>query len=206
MPTGSCAGSWRRARRSPEVLPEARERLDERAAPGHDLRPAAGDEVDGRERLPDTDRVVRAEGGDGAREPDALRAGGRGAEHDRRRGHGEVRPVMLADAEDVEADLIGEPHLLEQVAQALLRADGAPRRRVGRDLTERVEAELHRRNDSCGRDRGGTHPGRCSRIGATMRGGRYPGRRSRTDEFGAPADHARRGTGRSGGLPPVRVA
>ena len=46
--------------------------------------------------------------------------GGRG-EHDRRRGDGEVGAVVLADAEDVEPDLVGELDLLEQVAQPLAR-------------------------------------------------------------------------------------
>ena len=42
------------------------------------------------------------------RQPDPRRAlGGRG-EHDGRRRDGEVGPVVLADAEDVEADLVGE--------------------------------------------------------------------------------------------------
>ena len=44
-----------------------------------------------------------------------VRARRRG-EHDRRRGDDEVRPVVLADAEDVEPDLVGELDLLEQVA------------------------------------------------------------------------------------------
>ena len=70
------------------------------------------------------------------------RARGRGGEHDGRRGDGEVGPVVLADAEDVEPDLVGELDLLDQVAEALLRAeDGA--RRVGRALSEGVDAELH---------------------------------------------------------------
>ena len=45
----------------------------------------------------------------------------RRGEHDRRRRDGEVGPVVLADAEDVEPDLVGQLDLLEQVAQPLLR-------------------------------------------------------------------------------------
>ena len=56
---------------------------------------------------------------DGAREPDAARPFRRRGEYDRGRRYGEVRPVVLADAEDVQADPIGELDLLEQVAQAL---------------------------------------------------------------------------------------
>ena len=62
----------------------------------------------------------------------------RGGEHDRRRGDGEVGPVVLADAEDVEPDLVGELDLLEQVAQPLLGAD-----LVRGQLREGVEPELH---------------------------------------------------------------
>ena len=109
-----------------EVVAEEREGLDERAAPGHDLRAPAGEQVDRREVLEDADGVVRAEHRDRARQADALRARGRGAEHDGRRRHGEVGAVVLADAEDVEADLVGELDLLHQVAQALLRADRPP--------------------------------------------------------------------------------
>src|SRR5882672_12069519 len=53
-----------------EVVPEERERLDERAAPGHDLRAAVRDQVDLGELLEHAHRIVRAEDGDGARQPD----------------------------------------------------------------------------------------------------------------------------------------
>ena len=55
-----------------EVVAEQREGLDERSAPGHDLGPAPGDQVELGELLKHPDGVVRAEHGDGAREPDAL--------------------------------------------------------------------------------------------------------------------------------------
>ncbi len=51
----------------------------------------------------------------------SVRVGGRG-EHDGGRGDGEVRPVVLADAEHVEADLVGEHDLLlDEVAEAARR-------------------------------------------------------------------------------------
>ena len=56
---------------------------------------------------------------DRARQPDPLGARRGGGEHDRRRRDGEVGAVVLADAEDVEPDLVGELDLLEQVAQPL---------------------------------------------------------------------------------------
>ena len=102
-----------------EVVAEERERLDERAPPGHDLRAAAGQQVERREVLEDAHGIVGAEHGDRAREPDAARALGGGREDDGRRGHGEVGAMVLADPEDVEADLVGELDLLDQVAHPL---------------------------------------------------------------------------------------
>ena len=126
-----------------EVVAEERERLDERAAAGHDLGAAAREQVERREVLEDAHRVVGAEHADGAREPDPLRALGARGEHDGGRRDGEVGPVVLADAEDVEPDLVGELHLLDEVPQPLGRADRPPRLRVGRHLGERVDPELH---------------------------------------------------------------
>ena len=62
-----------------------------------------------------------------------------GGEHDGRSGDGELGPVVLADAVDVEADLVGELDLLHEVAQALLRADPPP----WRVSAKRVDADLH---------------------------------------------------------------
>ena len=64
------------------------------------------------------------------------------AEHDGRRRDGEVGPVVLADAEHIEADLVGELDLLDQIADALLRADDGAGR-VRRALSEGVDAEFH---------------------------------------------------------------
>ena len=105
-----------------EVVAEERERLDERAAPGHDLGAAAREQVERGELLEDANGVVRAEDADGARQPDAARARCDRREGDRRRRDGEVGPVVLADPEDVEADLVGERRLLDQVARAAARA------------------------------------------------------------------------------------
>ena len=124
-----------------EVVAEQRERLDERAAAGHDLGAAAGEQVERREVLEHADGVVGAEHGDGARQADALGARGAAAsEHDGRRGDREVGAVVLADAEDVEPDLVGQLDLLDQVAQPLLRG-----LIPGSDVGERVDAELHGR-------------------------------------------------------------
>jgi hypothetical protein len=50
---------------------------------------------------------------------------------------------MLAKAEDVEADLIGQFDLLKQIADALDRTDPGARRRVGHIVAEGVDAEFH---------------------------------------------------------------
>ena len=55
-----------------------------------------------------------------------LGALGRGREQHRRRRGQEIRPVMLADAEHLQADLIGQLDLLHQVAQPLRRAQHLP--------------------------------------------------------------------------------
>ena len=120
-----------------QVVPEEREGLDERAAADHDLRSAAREHVERRELLEDPDRVVRAQDGDGAREADARRPRGHCCEHDCRCGDGEVGAVVLADAEDVEADLVRELGLLDELVQALLRTLALPR------VREREDADLH---------------------------------------------------------------
>jgi hypothetical protein len=50
---------------------------------------------------------------------------------------------MLADAKDVEPDLIGELDLLQQLPQPQLRRDRAARLRIARRIGERVEPDLH---------------------------------------------------------------
>ena len=87
----------------------------------------------------DADGIVGAEDGDGARQADLRRPLGDRREHDGRRGDGEVGPVVLAHAEDVESELVGELRLLEQVAQAGRRVGVRPVRQLG----ERVDAEFH---------------------------------------------------------------
>src|SRR5690606_41901783 len=83
-----------------------------------------------------------AEHGDCTRQPDPAGARGCGGQHDGGRGHREVRPVMLADAEHVEADLVGKLDLLDQVVQPLLCADGTTGRRVRRRFAACIDAEL----------------------------------------------------------------
>ena len=125
-----------------QVLAEERERLDERPAPGHDLGPSAREQVEGGEGLEDTHRVVRAQHRDGAREPDALGALTGRSQGDGRRRHREVGPMVFADPEHLQADLVRQLDLLDQVAQPPGCGDGAAARRVGRKLREGVDADL----------------------------------------------------------------
>ncbi len=126
-----------------EVVAEKRERLGERPAAGPDLGAPAGQQVDRRKLLEDPHRIVGAEHRDRAREPDPLRLRGGRREYDGGRGDGEVGPVVLADPEHVETQLVGQPELLHQVAQALLRPDGRS------DVREGDESELHGKDNAC---------------------------------------------------------
>ena len=121
-----------------EVVAEEGEGLDERAAPGHDLRAPVAQQVQGRELLEHADGVVRAQDAHRAGQPDVLRAPGGGAQDDGRSAHGEVGTVVLADGEDVEPEGVGELDLLDEVREALLGRD-----RVGGQLAEGVDADLH---------------------------------------------------------------
>ena len=120
-----------------QVVAEQRKGLDERSAPGHDLRPAAGQEVERGELLEHPHGVVRAEHRHRAGQADALGARGARGQRDGRGRHREVGPVVLAEAEDVEAHLVGQLHLLEQVAHPLLGAHGLDRRRPPRRCRRR---------------------------------------------------------------------
>ncbi len=51
--------------------------------------------------------------------------------------------MVLADAEDVEPDLLGELDLLQQVAHTLVRPDRLARLGIDTQFRERVDAELH---------------------------------------------------------------
>ena len=72
-----------------------------------------------------------------------LRLQGRRRKGYGRGGHGVVGPVMLAEPEHVEADLIGQHDLLDEVGQALGGADAPTRRRAHADIAEGVEPDFH---------------------------------------------------------------
>jgi hypothetical protein len=125
-----------------EVVAEQGKGLDERPAAGHDLRPAAGDQIELGELLEHAHRILGGEHGDGAGEPDPLGAGGdRRQRHGRRRDE-EVGAMVLADGEQVEPEPIGEHGLLQQAAHPLLGRD------AGGEIGEGGETELHHASES----------------------------------------------------------
>ena len=126
-----------------EVVAEQREGLDERAAPRHDLGPPARQAVERGELLVDAHRIVGRKHRDGARQADAFRARRAGRERDRGRRDGVVRPVMLAEAEHVEPDPVGELDLLHEIGEGLVETDRLAGRRIEPGLGEGVDAKFH---------------------------------------------------------------
>src|SRR4029079_16373837 len=119
-----------------EVIPEQGKGLGERAAAGHDLGAAVGDEIQRGEILKDPHRIVGADHAYGARETDALRSRSRGGEYDRGCRHDEFAPVMLPDAVDIETDLVGELDLVEESLDPLVGADRVSGLGIGCCLSE----------------------------------------------------------------------
>ena len=124
-----------------ERVAEERKRLGERATAEDHLGAAARDGVEGGEALVDADRIVGAEHRDGGAEPDPLGAAGDRGEHDLGRADGEVRAVVLADAEGVHAHPVGQLGLGDDVAEDLGVGLGAAVGVHG-DVAEGVEAQL----------------------------------------------------------------
>ena len=102
-----------------QVVAEERERVDAGTAAQDDLRPTPRDGVEGRVALEHTDGIVRAQHRDRGAEVDARGARRDGAEHDVGRWHREVVGVVLTDAEEVDADLLGKDALLDDVPDRL---------------------------------------------------------------------------------------
>ena len=80
---------------------------------------------------------------DGARQADPLRPRGGGGQDDGGRRVEELPTVVLADPEDVEAHLVGELHLVEEVVHPLDRAQGDPGDRVRDGGGKAVDSNLH---------------------------------------------------------------
>ncbi len=131
-----------------EVVAEERERLDAGAAAEDHLGASAGDRVQGGIALEDADGIVGAEHDHGRAKMDSGRAGGDRGEDDVAGGHREVVGVVLADAEEVDAQLVGKDTFLDDVSDGLGMRERAVLGIVG-DVPERVEAE-DKRELRCG--------------------------------------------------------
>ena len=141
-----------------QAQPEERVGLHERAAAGDDLGAAMRDQVQRGEFLEDAHRVRGAQNGDGARQPDVFRARGRRGQNHDRRGIQKLRPVMLADAENVEAHVVGKLDLLEQMLHALHGTERETCGRVGDSRCEAVDPDLHLRGSRLPVERWMTRP------------------------------------------------
>ena len=124
-----------------EVEAEQREGLDEGPAPEDHLGAPVRHRIERREPLEHADRIVRRQHRHGGAEPDAPRAARDRRQHHVRSRDREVGAVMLADADGIDADLVGEDRLLDQVADHLRGMQRFAVRARG-DVAEGVEAEL----------------------------------------------------------------
>ena len=126
-----------------ELEAEEREGFDEGTAAYDHLGASVGDEVEGGKVLEDADGVGGAEDGDGRGKADVSGACGGGGEDD---GGGRVEvfaAVVLAEAEDVEPNHVGDLDLFEKMSDALLRGDGVAGDGVRNECGEAVDADLH---------------------------------------------------------------
>ncbi len=126
-----------------EFQAEERERVDERTAAGDDFSAAIGDEIERGVFLKDADGVGGAEHGDGAREADILGARGGCGEDDGWSGIEKFGAMMLANAKDIEADLVCERDFLEHVLHAFERRKGDAGDGVGDGDGEAVDSYFH---------------------------------------------------------------
>ncbi len=87
--------------------------------------------------------IVGGKDRDGAGQADVLGARRRRGEYHSRRGGDEILPVVLADAEDVETDLIGQLDLLHQVSEPLDGVDPLAGQRIRGIFDKRIDPEFH---------------------------------------------------------------
>ena len=94
-----------------------------------------------REALEHPDRVVGGQDRHRRAEPDPLGAPGDRRQHHFRRRHGEIRPMVLADTEGIDAELVGQHAFFDHIADDLgvrarlaIRADG--------DVAKGVQSEF----------------------------------------------------------------
>ena len=111
-----------------QIEAEQREGFGERAAAEDHLGTAIGCGIHRGEALEHADRIIRAQYRHRRAEPDPLGACGDRREHDLGRGDREISPVVLAKADEVDAELVGQHRLVDDVADHLrMRQRGAGR-------------------------------------------------------------------------------
>jgi hypothetical protein len=121
---------------------EERERFDEGATTDDHLGAPVGDEVKRREFLEDANGIISAENLDGAGKANLPGAGCRSGKDDGGCGVEELRAMMLADAENVKADLIGQLHFFEEMLHALDRGKRNAVHGIGDGGGETVDTDL----------------------------------------------------------------
>ena len=126
-----------------EVIAKEREGLGEGSPARHDLRTPIGQKVKSGEILKDPDGIIRAQHRHGAGQSDMAGPHRCGGEDDGRRRDGEIWTVMLTHAKNIEADLVGQLDLLQQIAQTLGRRHHLTGRGIRCRLCEGVNAEFH---------------------------------------------------------------
>ena len=132
-----------------DVLAEPRVDRAGVAPAQHQVHPPVGEVLQHRVVLGDLHRVVRGDQGGRRRQLQALRARRDVAEHRGRRGGDERRVVVLPRREDVEANLLGLQRDGDHRLDPLRLGGCAPVRRVGSDVPDGEDAELHSHLDPC---------------------------------------------------------
>ena len=124
-----------------QLVAEQRKRLGERPASEDDLGPPVRQGIQRGEPLKHANGIVGAQHGDGGAEPDASRPSRDGREHGLGRRDGEVGAVMLAHADEVDAQSIGQHRLLDDVPDDLrMRQETAVS--AGGDVAKGVQPQL----------------------------------------------------------------
>ena len=124
-----------------QVVAKERKRLDRRAAADDHLGAPLGQQVERRELLEEAHRVRCAQHGHCAGQADTSGSCCRGGQDDARGRVEEVAAVVLADAKDVQADLVSALNALEQLAQSNFRAGGEAG--VVERSGETIDSDLH---------------------------------------------------------------
>ncbi len=88
-------------------------------------------------------RVVGTEYRHGAGKANLLGFDRRRRQHNRRGRHHEVGPVVFADGEDVQPELVGQFNFFHQVHHPLVRADELSGRGVGCVFDEGADSYFH---------------------------------------------------------------